>query len=436
MANILDYLETEFETFEQRPFCTVDSLVLSSLCMIRLEGIVDTLDIAKLRGSADPCNSADSHNTVDSSREEASPHVGDGSMGKFLNSMAKRAARAVQTLAVSGKMSDKASGKESGKASSKPAEEQKVHFKDLLLAERYPEMFIGLVPEKTKRLLIAAAASPRFRDIELKEYATLFNQEESTQFAAVSFVYKDQFSYVGFRGTDGSFTGWREDFDMAYMDSIPSQSQALRYLDMVAGDLPGTLFVGGHSKGGNLAAYATALCSPEVFSRIKTCFCHDGPGMRSGSLGIDQAIRLAKVMDKTVPQDSVIGLLLDNAPGYRVVKSNGKGLSQHDPFTWELDGCDLVAQEGVTASAAYVDRVLDVWLGMLSCQEAKEVVDALFDLMEASGAQDFAELINGSAKTLQYLKTMAAQSDGPEKASLVKAAKTLGEAAIQVARGK
>ena len=94
MANILDYLETEFETFEQRPFCTVDSLVLSSLCMIRLEGIVDTLDIAKLRGSADPCNSADFHNTVDSSREEASPHVGDGSMGKFLNSMAKRAARA------------------------------------------------------------------------------------------------------------------------------------------------------------------------------------------------------------------------------------------------------------------------------------------------------------------------------------------------------
>ena len=38
--NILDYLGTEFASFEEKPFNPVDSAALSQFCMVRAEGIV------------------------------------------------------------------------------------------------------------------------------------------------------------------------------------------------------------------------------------------------------------------------------------------------------------------------------------------------------------------------------------------------------------
>ena len=38
--NILDYLETEFSSFENKPFNVVDSAILSQFCMVRCEGLV------------------------------------------------------------------------------------------------------------------------------------------------------------------------------------------------------------------------------------------------------------------------------------------------------------------------------------------------------------------------------------------------------------
>mgnify|MGYP000113860536 CR=1 FL=1 len=37
--NILDYLGTEFASFEEKPFNPVDSAALSQFCMVRAEGI-------------------------------------------------------------------------------------------------------------------------------------------------------------------------------------------------------------------------------------------------------------------------------------------------------------------------------------------------------------------------------------------------------------
>lgn len=84
-------------------------------------------------------------------------------------------------------------------------------------------MFTGLAPDMVKQNLLALAASPRFRDLAVRDYLSLFDTERQTQFAAVSFVYKKEFAYVGFRGTDASFTGWRENFNMVYDAPVPAQ---------------------------------------------------------------------------------------------------------------------------------------------------------------------------------------------------------------------
>lgn len=42
--NILDYLETEFSSFENKSFNVVDSAILSQFCMVRCEGLVPAFD--------------------------------------------------------------------------------------------------------------------------------------------------------------------------------------------------------------------------------------------------------------------------------------------------------------------------------------------------------------------------------------------------------
>lgn len=56
-------------------------------------------------------------------------------------------------------------------------------FSDLLRAEHYDGLFCGLAPDGVKRELAALVASPRFRDIELRDYASRFDEAEHVQFS-------------------------------------------------------------------------------------------------------------------------------------------------------------------------------------------------------------------------------------------------------------
>lgn len=222
--NLLDYLATEFAPFEEKPFNPVDSAVLSQFCMVRAEGVVPAL-------------------------RERSSFLDLGTIVENLLSPTRKAVR----------------------------------FADALRAELYPTMFTGLDPQMVKENLLALAASPRFRDMRVRDYLSLFDTDRQTQFAAMTFVYRKDFAYVGFRGTDTSFTGWRENFNMAYTAPVPAQEQAVRYLQAVAQRAPKRVYVGGHSKGGNLAVYAALKAPPAVQRRIERVYSHDGPGFKAGT---------------------------------------------------------------------------------------------------------------------------------------------------------
>ena len=69
--------------------------------------------------------------------------------------------------------------------------------------------------------------------------------------------YKPLQLYVSFCGTDSTTLGWKEDFNMAYLDIVPSEIEAIQYLkDVSYNFIFKKLYVGGHSKGGRLAITA------------------------------------------------------------------------------------------------------------------------------------------------------------------------------------
>lgn len=104
-----------------------------------------------------------------------------------------------------------------------------------------------------------AASTARFGSVIARCYVDATPYDDDTQFSATEYVLPDGPVFVAFRGTDDTVLGWREDFELGYR-RIPAQEKAERYLrDALArAATEGRhVIVGGHSKGANLAQYAT-----------------------------------------------------------------------------------------------------------------------------------------------------------------------------------
>ena len=374
MANLLDYLATEFAAFDEKPFNPVDSAALSQLCMVCGKGIV-------------------------AAWEEQPGRI-----------TAKRGIGAIAERVL-------------------PRRQAGAHFTDLLKAENYASMFTGLDPKNAKDNLLALAASPRFRTMTAHDYASIFDEQREIQFSAMTFVQEREFAYVGFRGTDSSIVGWKEDFMMAYDSPVPAQEQALRYLESVARHTPKKLIVGGHSKGGNLAEYAALKASPQVQQRIERVYVHDGPGFKAGTFTKADYAPILSRLHKTVPQDSVIGLLLESHAPLRVVHSTEKGIGQHSIFSWDVEGDDFVYEKRLTGNARAASDIMHEWLARYDNEERKQLVSAIFHAIEASGAQDALDLLSGGPRTATLLIEAARNTNGTDRDTLLSAATAFAETA-------
>lgn len=141
------------------------------------------------------------------------------------------------------------------------------------------------------------------------------------QFSAITILLEDETAFLAFRGTDSSLVGWKEDFNMSFMDAVPAQREAEAYLGMIAVCFDRELRLGGHSKGGNLAVYAAAMCPYEVQSRILAVYNHDGPGFQANMLRREGYQRVLSRVHTFLPQSSVVGMLPEHI---RFCRSLGK----------------------------------------------------------------------------------------------------------------
>ena len=258
------------------------------------------------------------------------------------------------------------------------------------LQEASEEFFTGCDQEDRCRvkvdlsLLMAASETKRFGNTLLLQYRDILIPEEDTQFAAITFLLDNSSAFLAFRGTDYSLTGWKEDFNMSFQESVPAQRLAAEYVEDISLRYPMPLYLGGHSKGGNLAVFAAALSQPKIRDRIRAVYNNDGPGFTDYVLSSPGYQELLTRMHTFVPQSSVIGMLLEHEETYTVVKSRHIGIFQHDPFTWEVLGGDFVRMEEVTAGSRITDRALKSWVAGLSSLQRSRIVDTVFELMSAN----------------------------------------------------
>ena len=199
---------------------------------------------------------------------------------------------------------------------------------------------------------------------------------------------------MAFRGTDNTLLGWKEDFNMAFMPVIPAQESARTYLETVSRELGCPLYVGGHSKGGNLATYAVVAAAEQARARVLCCFDHDGPGFNDQAregLGSPDAWKL---VEKTVPGESLVGLLLGAHEREPIlVQSTRAGVFQHDPFSWVADGVDFAREKALSYDAYRTGKRLNAWLGTMDAAERERFVDILYRVVRAGGEVTFSGLV-------------------------------------------
>ncbi|MBE5882918.1 MAG: DUF2974 domain-containing protein [Lachnospiraceae bacterium] len=283
--------------------------------------------------------------------------------------------------------------------------------------------------EENRALFAAAVAGSRFCNLRLNCYINVVEKEWETQFSAVTFLLEDGTLYIAFRGTDETIVGWKEDFNMAFLSPVPGQAYSVKYLNMVMGRLYKPFYIGGHSKGGNLAVYSAMRCIPRVQERILRIYNMDGPGFRPEVLEEYGYDKIADRVVKILPHSSLIGMIFEREIRYITVESNRFGLAQHDPYTWLVEGEHFVLADDIYELSRFWDNTLNEWIYSLNEQQLRMMVDTLYQVISASKVENLIELTADWKKSMNSMVAAFKEIDEPTTRILKEIIKSLFELA-------
>lgn len=251
---------------------------------------------------------------------------------------------------------------------------------------RESKQFLERVPLLFEDMVVG----DRYKGTRIGYYKDVLEKETIKQFAAVVFFLPDGTNYIAFRGTDSTITGWKEDFLMSCSSDTEGAKEAVAYLNEVAKNIEGDLILGGHSKGGNFAMYASIFCDEEVKERITKVYNNDGPGFRDEIIYTDEYKKAVPKICNIIPQTSIIGQLLSNYGKYTIIKSNATGIFQHDALTWEPTKDRFISSE-LDDFSKFVKVALGTWLKELDDETRQSVVSTVFSMIEETEAETFKE---------------------------------------------
>ncbi|MGI6216320.1 MAG: Mbeg1-like protein [Coriobacteriales bacterium] len=255
-------------------------------------------------------------------------------------------------------------------------------------------------------LMTNMMVSPRWKGLRIVNHTDTFSAKNDEQFSATTFLLPDDSLFVSFRGTDSTVVGWKEDFMLAFCDQIPSQGAARDYLDHIARNTKGPIYVGGHSKGGNLAVYAAATCEKSTFGRIEQVFDFDGPGFTQEVLEKTGIPSLSNIVTKVVPGDSAVGMLLETCMEYTIVKSTSSGFYQHDAYSWVVRDGDFETLDDTSDFSKLFKNTISTWVSKMDHREMVVFTESLFGMLGA-GDEKMLDIGPGDVKSrLEYLSNL------------------------------
>ena len=291
-----------------------------------------------------------------------------------------------------------------------------------------------IVTDQHLQIVDVLATSKRFKNLKLLNYVDEYDPDVQKQFAAMTYRLTMDVYLVVFRGTDDTLIGWKEDFHMTYMDHVPSQRRAASYLQHVMKEFPkGRFMVAGHSKGGNLAAYACSYLPDHLIEQVDAIYCYDAPGLNKAIIETEGYQRIAHLVHRFVPQGSIVGMMLEVPEPATIVKSRAfGGFAQHDAFTWMVEKDGFVTLDQTNPDSQQTDETLKQWVRETSANERKKFFDTFFGIFLDAGITSINDLMN--LKNFSKIKDIfqsAQDLDPTEREMLERLAKQLIDTRVQ-----
>ena len=209
-------------------------------------------------------------------------------------------------------------------------------MKDLVIEDKKAFYFGSVDANGNRKLVETMMKSPRYENVKIGYCVSQISKKTNEQFFAMTLIMPNREAYISFRGTDVTISGWREDLLLAFQDTMPAQKSALRYIKNAITLFKGRFYIGGHSKGGNLAIYSALSLGEKNEGRLIKAYSFDGPGFRTDVETLPSFVRLQGKLVKFLTTHDVIGVIYNNFSNPKIVYSTGILLGGHDPFFWEI----------------------------------------------------------------------------------------------------
>ena len=271
--------------------------------------------------------------------------------------------------------------------------------------------FIGLAP----LILKGMGETERFQNALVHDFVFSLDEETHQQFACFSVDLSDGTTYIAFRGTDDTLTGWQEDLCLSY-ETVPAQLRAEEYV-LSHIHRWRKYRIGGHSKGGNLAIYSV-LNMKNRRKNILNIYSNDGPGIDLRNLTEQQIANFHYFEDrivKLIPEFDVFGMLFSHTRHTLVIRANASALMQHSAMSWMVEGNTFLKGTLSEESRQFREK-MNTFLSTVSKEECKNFCDEVFDELRHAGIENITDFSEGGLPViLKALLRLSKMSNANKK---------------------
>ncbi len=268
--------------------------------------------------------------------------------------------------------------------------QEKISIKDLYLKYQKKEPNT-VFKQSQNRLFKMISESNRFKNVIITHYFNEVDKEQEMQIGGMTFVLPNDTIFIAFKGTDGTLTGWKEDFNLSFK-TIPSQKRAVQYLEEILSHTKKKVFVAGHSKGGNLAMYASIFCKES--ENIVQIYNNDGPGFTKEIIGSNNYLQRKEKIITFIPKASIVGNLLNQDTKTIIVKSKQIGILQHDLYSWEVSNNHFVYSSELSEETKKLCNTLNELIEKIPKDEKEKIISFLYEIFESENIQDIEKALH------------------------------------------
>lgn len=241
-----------------------------------------------------------------------------------------------------------------------------------------------------KQLITNLGKSIRFKNMIVTDYVKNTDVEIEKQFGAVTIHISKNEMYISFIGTDSTINGWKEDFNMSFMQNVPCQIDGAFYTKTICDKYPSKkVRIGGHSKGGNVAIYTAITAKKDIQNRIIKVYNYDGPGFHKDFLSRYENSEVLNKIETYIPQDSIIGRMLNHKEKTTITLSLERGIYQHDIYSWQVLQKDVIKSERNTKESEDINKTISNWVENTTPEQRKVFIDSIFELFYSTEVDTF-----------------------------------------------